>query len=62
MSEAFLTAAASIGETENLSTILVTRFPDRVVVQLNRPEARNAINQAMVTELHGVCAELSQRR
>ena len=47
-----------IGETEQLSTILVTRLADRVVVKLDRPEVRNAINQAMVDELHGVCAEL----
>jgi enoyl-CoA hydratase len=46
------------GSTETLSTILVTRLADRVVVQLNRPDVRNAINQAMVDELHGVCAEL----
>jgi enoyl-CoA hydratase len=49
---------APIGETELLSTILVTRLADRVVVRLNRPEVRNAINQVMVDELHGVCAEL----
>jgi enoyl-CoA hydratase len=47
-----------IGETETLTTILVTRFADRVVVRLNRPDVRNAINQAMADELHGVCAEL----
>lgn len=40
------------------STIVVTRADDRVVVRLNRPEVRNAINQAMVDELHLVCAEL----
>jgi len=28
---------------------------DRVVVQLARPEVRNAIDHQMVTELHGVC-------
>jgi enoyl-CoA hydratase/carnithine racemase len=49
---------APLGETETLSTILVTRHVDRVVVQLNRPSVRNAINQAMVDELHTVCAEL----
>jgi enoyl-CoA hydratase len=49
---------APLGETEVLTTILVTRFVDRVVVQLNRPEVRNAINQKMVDELHGICAEL----
>lgn len=40
------------------STLIVTEGPDRVVVQLNRPEARNAINQAMVDELHGICDAL----
>jgi enoyl-CoA hydratase/carnithine racemase len=44
--------------TEERSTIIVTRMPDRVVVQLNRPDVRNAINQAMVDELHVICAEL----
>lgn len=39
-------------------TIEVTRSPDRVAVRLHRPEARNAINQEMVDELHRVCAEL----
>ncbi len=39
-------------------TIVVTRSDDRVVVQLNRPDKRNAINQQMVDELHRVCAEL----
>jgi enoyl-CoA hydratase len=49
---------APIGETETLGAILVTRLADRVIVQLNRPDVRNAINQAMVDELHSVCAEL----
>jgi enoyl-CoA hydratase len=40
------------------STILITRAPDRVTVQLNRPDVRNAINQEMVDELHQLCAEL----
>jgi enoyl-CoA hydratase len=47
-----------LGETEELETIRVTRRADRVIVQLNRPAVRNAINQRMVDELHGVCAEL----
>ena len=49
---------APIGQTEEQSTIRVTRLVDRVVVELHRPDSRNAINQAMVDELHGVCAEL----
>lgn len=40
------------------STIVVTRSDDRVVVRLDRPEVRNAINQRMVDELQAVCAEL----
>jgi enoyl-CoA hydratase/carnithine racemase len=39
-------------------TLVVTRSADRVVVELHRPEVRNAINQRMVDELHVVCAEL----
>ncbi|OBF26457.1 enoyl-CoA hydratase/isomerase family protein [Mycobacterium sp. ACS4331] len=31
---------------------------DRVVVELNRPAQRNAINAAMVAELHAVCARI----
>lgn len=41
-----------------LTTLAVTDAPDRLVVRLNRPEVRNAINQAMVDELHAVCAYL----
>ena len=36
----------------------VERLDDRVVVTLDRPEARNAIDQATIDELHLVCAEL----
>ena len=38
------------------STLLVEEREDRVVVPLNRPEVRNAIDQPMVDELHPVCA------
>lgn len=40
------------------STIVVDRGIDRLHVRLNRPTARNAINQQMVDELHTVCADL----
>jgi enoyl-CoA hydratase len=40
------------------SVILVTRSADRTVVQLNRPEVRNAIDQRMVDDLHAICGEL----
>src|SRR5688572_9609841 len=34
---------------------------DRLHVRLDRPEVRNAIDRAMVEELHEVCAELEAR-
>jgi enoyl-CoA hydratase/carnithine racemase len=40
--------------------LLVDERPDRVVVTLNRPARRNAIDQRMVDELHAVCAELER--
>jgi enoyl-CoA hydratase len=39
-------------------SVNIERLADRVVVTLDRPEARNAIDQATVDELHVVCAEL----
>jgi enoyl-CoA hydratase len=44
----------------NFKTLLVDEGPDRLLVQLNRPDARNAINQEMVDELHAVCARLEE--
>jgi len=38
----------------------VEETDDRVVVQLDRPEVRNAIDQQMVDELHAVCAQLER--
>jgi enoyl-CoA hydratase len=46
--------------TLEFSTLLVEERGDRVVVLLNRPEVRNAIDQQMVDELHAVCAELEK--
>jgi enoyl-CoA hydratase len=43
------------------TTIKVEESDDRVVVTLHRPQARNAINAAMVRELHEVCAALEER-
>jgi enoyl-CoA hydratase len=34
--------------------------PDRLSIQLHRPEVKNAINHTMATELHEVCAELER--
>ncbi len=45
---------------EKFHTLLVEERTDRVVVLLNRPEVRNAIDQQMVDELHAVCAALEQ--
>jgi enoyl-CoA hydratase/carnithine racemase len=42
-------------------TVRLTEFDDRVVVELHRPHARNAINAAMIGELHDVCAMLERR-
>lgn len=46
---------------EKFHTLLVEERTDRVVVLLNRPEVRNAIDQQMVDELHVVCAALEQK-
>jgi enoyl-CoA hydratase len=46
---------------DNVETILVQEQDDRVVVTLNRPEVRNAINRQMIDELHSVCAALEKR-
>lgn len=44
----------------SLRTLKVEEREDRLVVLLNRPEVRNAIDQQMVDELHLVCAYLEQ--
>jgi enoyl-CoA hydratase/carnithine racemase len=44
-----------------MATLVVEELEDRVVVTLRRPEARNAINAAMVHELHDICAALEER-
>ena len=46
--------------SEKFHALLVEERGDRVVVLLNRPEVRNAIDQQMVDELHVVCAALEQ--
>jgi enoyl-CoA hydratase len=40
------------------ASLAVEESADRVVVRLDRPDVRNAIDQQMVTELHEVCAGL----
>ncbi len=46
---------------EDFTTLNVTETVDRLHVQLNRPDVRNAIDQTMVDELHEVCAELEAK-
>jgi enoyl-CoA hydratase len=41
-----------------METLRVAEHADRVVVTLDRPERRNAIDQRMVDELHELCATL----
>src|SRR5690606_25149485 len=40
--------------------LLLDRRADRVVATLNRPAVRNAIDQAMVDELHRLCEEIER--
>lgn len=44
----------------NLAGLQVDNLPDRVVVTLDRPEKRNAIDAETVASLHAVCAELER--
>ncbi|AJT41914.1 enoyl-CoA hydratase/isomerase family protein [Psychromicrobium lacuslunae] len=48
----------SLGEKQ---TLLIEERDDRLLVRLNRPEVRNAIDQQMVDELHEVCEYLEQQ-
>ncbi len=41
---------------DDYETLRITPKADRVVVELHRPAQRNAINAAMVAELHALCA------
>ena len=45
-------------ETAVAETVLIQRLPDRVVVTMNRPDKRNAIDLATIDALHSVCTEL----
>lgn len=44
----------------SFSTLTVETTDTHVLVRLNRPEVRNAIDQAMVDDLHAVCDELER--
>ncbi|WP_458115540.1 enoyl-CoA hydratase/isomerase family protein [Arthrobacter sp. D2-10] len=43
-----------------METLKIDDGGDRLSVQLNRPEVRNAIDQQMVDELHEVCTDLER--
>ncbi|WP_348788501.1 enoyl-CoA hydratase/isomerase family protein [Leifsonia sp. NPDC080035] len=43
-----------------VETLIVDEATDRLVVTLNRPDKRNAIDQRMVDELHAVCERLER--
>lgn len=45
---------------ENFQAMTVTETEDRLLVELTRPEVRNAIDDQMVEELHAVCAYLER--
>lgn len=42
------------------TTIAVESLSDRVIVRLNRPDVRNAIDRQMVDELTSICVELEK--
>lgn len=54
LEEAGLASTGSASE----GPLLVERRDDRVVATLNRPDVRNAIDQATIDALHALCAEL----
>ena len=43
---------------EHFAALAVEEGEDRLVIRMNRPEVRNAIDATMVAELHEVCAYL----
>lgn len=48
-------------DIETQSLRLVVEKADRLHIELNRPDVRNAISRSMVAELHEVCADLEDR-
>lgn len=45
-------------DASTFTALRITERGDRLLVRLHRPEVRNAIDAAMVKELHAVCAHL----
>src|SRR5699024_12164444 len=50
----------SAGEGSS-SPVIIERHEDRMIIRLNRPEVRNAIDQSMVDALHSVCRSEERR-
>lgn len=46
--------------TDHFQALTVDEREDRLLVRMNRPEVRNAIDAAMVSELHEVCRYLER--
>ncbi|GAA5194474.1 enoyl-CoA hydratase/isomerase family protein [Arthrobacter gyeryongensis] len=47
-------------DASSFTALLIEERGDRLAVRLHRPEVRNAIDQAIVDELHAVCAHLER--
>lgn len=45
-------------DSKNFEALSIEESEDRLLVRMNRPEVRNAIDATMVAELHEVCAYL----
>ncbi|MGN7149255.1 enoyl-CoA hydratase/isomerase family protein [Arthrobacter sp. SAFR-179] len=59
MTELTYAAGAELGAA-GFATLQIEEREDRLAVRLHRPDVRNAIDQAMVDELHLVCAYLER--
>lgn len=59
MTDVMYDAGTQLG-AGGFQTLQVEEREDRLAVRLHRPEVRNAIDQAMVDELHVVCAYLER--
>jgi enoyl-CoA hydratase/carnithine racemase len=53
-------SGAGTGSHDATSPLLIEERRDRLVVRMNRPHVRNAIDSAMVAALHNVCGILEK--
>jgi enoyl-CoA hydratase len=53
-------SAGPAGPDASTRSVLTEERDDRVIVRLNRPDKRNAIDAQVVDELHDVCAQLER--